>query len=250
MLNSVGLPNPGVEVWSKTDLPALTKTGARVVASLWGHTRKDFLDAARQMSQLTEPVAWEVNLSCPNLDRSNELFAFNPTLMSELLSEIREISGPDRILWAKLSPDVPDIVEVAAAAAAGSADAVTIANSVAGMKINLKRRRPALGNLYGGVSGRGVHPLIVSLVYQVHRSFPKLPIVAAGGVSSGLDAVEFMLAGASAVQVGTANFLDPRATHQVLHQLRLWCRDNGCDASDLIGRADDLEDPSPPICPA
>jgi dihydroorotate dehydrogenase (NAD+) catalytic subunit len=241
MINSVGLPNPGVTAWGSTDLPALLGLNARVVASIWGHTREEFLDAAKLLAELQGPVAWEVNFSCPNLDRSNELFAFNPALLRDLLRDIREIAGEERVLWAKLSPDVPDIVEVAEAAMQGSADAVTLANSVSGMKIDIEKRSPALGNKYGGVSGRVIHPLIVSLVYQVHAALPELPIVAAGGVFRGLDAIEFMMAGASAVQVGTANFADPRATSKVLSQVEAWCRSRGCNVRDIIGTAEALD---------
>jgi dihydroorotate dehydrogenase (NAD+) catalytic subunit len=238
MINAVGLPNPGVVAWSESHLPALLRLKARVVASLWGHTRDEFIEAAEMMARVDGPVAWEINFSCPNLNRSNELFAHNPELLAELMREIRAVGGDRRPMWAKLSPDVPDIVTIAAAAAEGSADAVTIANSVAGMMIDVDRWVPALGNKYGGVSGPIIHPLIVALVYQVHQALPDLPIVAAGGVCSGLDAVEFLLAGASAVQVGTANFADPRATHRVLTELDEWCATHATRPRDLVGKVE------------
>src|ERR1700728_3419136 len=138
MLNSVGLPNPGVQTWASEGLLRLLERGARVVASIWGHTRAEFLDAASLMSEVVGPIAWEVNLSCPNLDRSNEIFAADPGSTRSLMEEIRALCGSETVLWAKLSPDVPDIAEIAAAASEGSADAVTIANTFSGMAIDLE----------------------------------------------------------------------------------------------------------------
>ncbi len=237
MINAVGLPNPGVLRWSASHLPALLRLGARVVASVWGHTAEEFIEAATLLAAVEGPIAWEINLSCPNLNRANELFAHNVVLLRQLLLELRSVAGPGRQMWAKLSPAVPDIVAIAAAAAEGSADAVTIANTIPGMLVDIERRQPALANGYGGVSGRIIHPVIVSLVYQVHMAIPSLPVVAAGGVFSGVDAIEFLMAGASAVQVGTANFADPRATHRVLNELREWCRLHETNPRDLIGAA-------------
>lgn len=235
MLNAVGLPNPGVRAWAETHLPDLLRAGARVVASLWGHTREEFLACADALSQIEGPVAWEVNLSCPNLDRSNELFAHNALSTRSVMTEIRELAGADRVIWAKLSPSVPDIVEIAQAAAEGTADAVTIANSYPGLAIDPETGRYRLGNVVGGVSGAGVHEWIVRLVCQVHLCLPDLPVVAAGGASRGEDAAEFLVAGASAVQVGTANFYDPRATHKVLTELEAWCRKHRKSPQEMIG---------------
>jgi dihydroorotate dehydrogenase (NAD+) catalytic subunit len=151
------------------------------------------------------------------------------------MKEIRDIAGASRVIWAKLSPDVPDIVSIADAAARSGSDAVTISNSFSGMAIEVSTGKPALGNVVGGVTGAGIKPWVMTLVSRVHLALPELPIVAAGGVFSGVDAVEYLIAGASAVQVGTANFRDPRATHKVLYELRKWFGEHQSTPEAVIG---------------
>ena len=237
MLNSVGLQGPGVERWIDDDLPALRRSGARVVVSIWGRTVEDFAEAARMLARapVGSITAVEVNVSCPNLEDRNRIFAHDPVSTREVL-RATAVAGLPR--WAKLSPNTDRIVEVAEAAREGGAEAVTVANTVLGMAIDVETRRPALGAGRGGLSGAAVHPVAVRAVFDVHAALPDLPIIGVGGVSHGVDAVELLLAGAVAVQVGTANFADPRASGRVLEELTVWCADHGVAAvRDLVGEA-------------
>ncbi len=236
MINAVGLQGPGVAAWIRDDLPALVASGARVVASIWGRSVADYELAATQLAQARDQiVAVEVNLSCPNLEGRRGIFAHDPALSADVIA-VTEVCGRPR--WAKLSPNTDRLVEVAEAVQQAGAEAVTLINTVLGMVIDPLTRRPALGNGGGGLSGRAVHPVAVRAVFDVHTALPSLPIVGVGGVASGWDAVELMLAGASAVQVGTATFADPRSPWKVLDQLIAWAAQEGIDAlSSLIGTA-------------
>lgn len=225
MLNSVGLQGPGVRAWRSEHLPRLLATGARAVASIWGRTVEDYARAAEALAGAPDGVvAVEVNLSCPNLDGGAHLFAHDPAATAEVL---RATAGVARPRWAKLSPNTDRLVEVAEAAAAAGAEAVTLVNTVMGMVIDVESRRPKLGGGGGGLSGPAVHPVAVRAVHDVHAALPELPIVGVGGVADGVGAVELMLAGASAVQVGTATFADPRAVLGVLAGLEAWCERHG-----------------------
>ena len=236
MINSVGLQGPGVERWLDEDLPALVGTGADVVASIWGDTVDGYARAADLLAAAPpQIVAVEVNVSCPNTEDGMRMFAHSADATSTVMAAT---AGCGRPRWAKLSPNTPELVAVAAAAVRGGAEAVVLTNTLAGLVIDLQERRPALGGLRGGVSGAALHPVAVRAVYDVREALPELPIVGVGGVASGADAVEMLLAGASAVQVGTAIFADPRAPWRVLADLREWCRDSGVKQIDeLIGAA-------------
>lgn len=236
MLNSVGLQGPGVAAWREHGLPGLLATGATVVASIWGRTVEDYERAAAALADCpAEVVAVEVNLSCPNLDGGAHLFAHDPVAAADVMAAT---AGAGRPRWAKLSANTDRVVEVADAVAAAGAEAVTLINTLMGMVIDLGTRRPALGGGGGGLSGPAVHPVAVRTVFEVHAARPELPIVGVGGVASGEDAVELLLAGASAVQVGTASFADPRAVVAVLEGLVSWCGRHGVRRVDeLIGGA-------------
>ena len=236
MLNSVGLQNPGVEAWIESELPDLVAAGARVVASIWGFSVEAYEKAAQMLSAAAgDLVAVEVNLSCPNVESRRAMFAHSP---SGTADAIAATSGAGLPRWAKLSPNVTDLAEIAAAAEDAGAAAVTLVNTVMGLAIDPASRRPVLGNGGGGLSGAAIHPVAVRAVWDVHEARPGLPIVGVGGVSSAEDAVELMLAGASAVQVGTATFRDPKAPAKVAAGLARWCDRNGITAvSDLIGAA-------------
>jgi dihydroorotate dehydrogenase (NAD+) catalytic subunit len=238
MINSVGLQGPGVEAWLRDELPALVATGATVVASIWGRTVDEYRHAAELLSGAPQQVvAVEVNLSCPNLDGGRHLFAHDPAATAEV---IRATAGCGRPRWAKLSPNTDRIVEVAHAARSAGADAVTLVNTLLGMAIDPETRAPRLGAGGGGVSGPAIHPIAVRAVYDCHASAPDLPILGVGGVSTGDDVVEMMLAGANAVQVGTASFADPRACRRVLDELVEWCHRHGVSrAEELRGGAHD-----------
>ncbi len=236
MINSVGLQGPGVAAWRSDELPAVLETGATVVASIWGRHVADFAEAAEQLAGVdARVVAVEVNLSCPNLDGGAHLFAHDPAATAEVLRVAAAAGLP---MWAKLSANTDRVVEIAAAAQAAGAEAVTLANTLMGMVIDLDTRRPALGGGGGGVSGPAIHPVTVRTVYDCYAALPELPIVGVGGVVDGPTAVELLLAGASAVQVGTATFADPRAVGTVLEGVGAWCSRAGVTrVRDLIGGA-------------
>ena len=237
MINAVGLQGPGVERWLEHDLPPLAATGARVVASIWGRTVDDYHRAAAQLSVApAEVVAVEVNLSCPNLEGRRGIFAHDEALSRAVIegcaAELR------RPVWAKLSPNTDRVVEIAAAVVGAGAAAVTLINTVLGMALDPHTGRPALGAGGGGLSGAGVHPIAVRAVYDVRAAHPDVAIVGVGGVSTGWDAIELLLAGASAIQVGTATFADPRAPRRVAAEIDRWCVERGVErVADLVGLA-------------
>jgi dihydroorotate dehydrogenase (NAD+) catalytic subunit len=236
MINSIGLQGPGVAAWLSDELPAVLDTGARVVVSIWGTTVGDYERAAKMLLDAPDGViAVEVNVSCPNHHDRDRMFAHSPATTAEAV-EASSVCGLP--MWAKLSPNVSDIASIAAAAAGAGAEAVTLVNTVLGMAIDPETRRPRLGAGGGGLSGPAIHPVAVRAVHDVHAALPELPIVGVGGVARGVDAVELMLAGASAVQVGTATFADPRSVERVRDELEDWCRAHGVSAvRDLIGDA-------------
>ncbi len=222
MLNAVGLQGPGVEAWRRDELPELMQTGASVVASIWGTTVEEYGEAAALLADAPEQlVAVEVNLSCPNVETRASMFAHDP---ASTAAAVEAAGAAGRPLWAKLSPNVTDLVPVARAANEAGAEAVTLVNTLMALSIDPETRRPRLGTEGGGLSGPAIHPVAVRAVWDVHRAVPQLPIVGVGGVASGADAVEMMLAGASAVQVGTATFAEPGAAGRVLAELEDWCR--------------------------
>ncbi len=239
MINSVGLQGPGVAAWLADDLPALMATGARVVASIWGGSVDEYRRAADMLAAAPDGVvAVEVNLSCPNTDAGRDLFAHSA---DGTRAAVEATAGCGRPRWAKLSPNVTHLDEVAAAAHVAGAEAVTLVNTVLGMAIDPETRRFRLGSgpRGGGLSGPAIHPIAVRAVFDVHRALPDLPIVGVGGVSGGADAAELMLAGASAVQVGTATFADPRAPHRVLRELQGWAARQGvAHIDEVIGEVD------------
>jgi dihydroorotate dehydrogenase (NAD+) catalytic subunit len=207
------------------------------VASIWGRTIEEFEKAARQLASApADVVAIEVNLSCPNLDGGAHLFANDAADTSHAIGAV--VAAQDRAVWAKLTAHTTDIVSIARSAQQAGAAAVTVTNTLLGMAIDPTTRRYRLGSTAGGagLSGRAIHPVAVRAVHDIHAALPALPIVGVGGVASGTDAVELLLAGASAVQVGTATFADPRAPVRVLDELRDWCAANGVTTvTEIIG---------------
>ena len=219
MINSVGLQGPGVEAWRREQLPKLIDAGARVVASIWGRSIDDYRRAAEQLAGCPrEVVAVEINLSCPNTEAGGELLAHDPEASAATVEAVAAAGLPR---WAKLSPNTSRVAEVAAAVQAAGAEAVTLVNTLLGMAIDpvTGAYRLGSGERGGGVSGPAIHPIAVRIVHDVHRTLPDLPIVGVGGIASGEDAVEMLRAGASAVQVGTATFADPRTPARVLAEL-------------------------------
>jgi dihydroorotate dehydrogenase (NAD+) catalytic subunit len=238
MLNSVGLQGPGVEAWLERDLPKLEAAGARVVASIWGTSVEGYGKAAAMLAGApASVVAVEVNLSCPNVEARRSVFAHSAAATAEAMEAAAACGRPR---WAKLSPNVTDLTEIAAAALGAGAEALTLVNTVMGMAIDPVTRRPRLGGGGGGLSGPAMHPVAVRAVYECRNAFPDAPIVGVGGVASGVDAAELLVAGASAVQVGTATFADPRAPTRVLAELEHWCRrQNVTSIAELIGASHD-----------
>ncbi len=227
MINSVGLQGPGVAAWMEEDLPRLAAAGARVVASIWGRRTEDFAEAAAMLAGASGVVAVEVNVSCPNIEDRSRMFAHDPRATAEVVAAVGEHCPLPR--WAKLSPNVGDVAEVAGAALSAGAEAVTLVNTVLAMAIDVERRAPVLGSGSGGggLSGPAVHPVAVRAVFDVRAAFPDAAIVGVGGVRTGVDAVELIMAGADAVQVGTATFRDPRAPLRVLEEVESWCARHG-----------------------
>jgi dihydroorotate dehydrogenase (NAD+) catalytic subunit len=225
MINAVGLQGPGIEYWLANVLPGLLATGATVIVSIWGRSLEDYRSAAEQLAAAPDGVvAVEVNLSCPNLEGRGSIFAHDADLSAAVIAATAACGRPR---WAKLSANTDRIIEVASAVHDAGAEAVTCINTLLGMSFDPRTRRPALGAGGGGLSGRAIHPVAVRAVHDVHRALPDLPIVGVGGVGSGWDAVELLLAGASAVQVGTATFADPRAPLNVQRELLDWMRAQG-----------------------
>ncbi len=241
MLNSVGLQGPGVQAWLDDDLPPLLAAGARVVASIWGSRVGELARAAELLAGApSQVVAVEVNLSCPNLDDRRHMFAHSASATAEAMAAT---AGCRRPRWAKLSPNVADLCEVAGAALQGGAEALTLVNTVPAMAIDPVTRRPRLGGGVAGLSGPAIRPVAVRAVHDCRAAFPGAAIVGVGGVARGADAAELLVAGANAVQVGTASFADPRAPARVLAELARWCQDNGVQRVDaLTGAAHERAD--------
>ena len=220
MINSVGLSGPGVAAWRRDHLPALRRRGARVVGSIWGRSVAEFAEAAAAMRG-ADVVALEVNASCPNLEDRAGIFAHSPEMTARIVVAAAAARLP---LWVKLSPNTPELVEVARAAVAAGASALVLVNTVVGMVIDIETRRPALGNGGGGVSGAGIFPVALRAVYDCHAALPETPLVAVGGIGRGEDAIAMVMAGASAVEVGTATFANPRAPWLVAEAAAEWMR--------------------------
>lgn len=238
MLNAVGLQGPGVAAWLRDDLPPLLDTGAAVVASIWGRSVDDYRRAADLLADAPAGViAVEVNLSCPNVEDRAGMFAHS-TEATEAAMAVT--AGCGRPRWAKLSPNTGDLVPIVDAAVRGGAEAVTLVNTVMGMAIDPATGRYRLGNGGGGLSGAAIHPVAVRAVHDVAAARPDVPIVGVGGVTDAETAAELLVAGASAVQVGTATFGDPRTPGRVATDLVTWCRDHGHhDLTRLIGAVHD-----------
>ena len=236
MLNAIGLQNPGVEAWLANDLPWLRERGARVVASIAGNSVDDFQQVTRALTRSGGDTiaAVEVNLSCPNVEERGLVFACSAPDSAEVVRAVtREARVP---VLAKLTSDVTDIVAVARAVVAAGADGLTLINTLLGMAIDPDTGRPELANTYGGLSGPAIRPIAIRNVHQVHNALPDVPILGCGGARTVTDVVQFLRAGASAVSVGTATFVDPFVTARLATQLRDWCAQRGiADVRELIG---------------
>jgi dihydroorotate dehydrogenase (NAD+) catalytic subunit len=234
MINAVGLSGPGIDAWREMYLPDLLATGATVVGSIWGRNIGEFADAAAAIKG-ANIAALEVNASCPNLEDRSSIFAHSASATSEIVSATKVAGVP---LWVKLSPNTPDLVAIAGAAIEAGADALVLVNTVVGLAIDIENRSAALGNGGGGVSGPGILPIALRAVYECRVAYPQIPIVGVGGISSGEDAVAMMMAGANAVEVGTATFANPRAPWIIQNQLEKWLQKHSVSSvSEIIGAA-------------
>ena len=236
MINSVGLQGPGLSEWAETKMPSLIKSGATIVLSIWGRSIQEYEEAAKFCSDLpSEVVAIEVNVSCPNVEDRGKIFAHSSSMTRSVLDATKSVNRPR---WAKLSPNTTDLVEIAHAAIDGGADALTLVNTLLGMVIDVETGRPLLGAGGGGLSGPAIRPVAVRSVYDVREALPDIPIIGVGGIASSVHALEFIMAGANAVQIGTANFADPRISKKVVKGLSRWCRKNTVgELSSIVGKS-------------
>ncbi len=228
MINSVGLQGPSIKTWSEKYLPGIEKCGAKAVVSIWGRNISEFREAAMEVSNIAEDsesiIAIEVNASCPNLENRKRIFSHDKEVTKELVSEVKSRSGYLPV-WIKLSPNTPDIVDIGGAAVERGAEVLVLTNTLVGFAIDTDSGKPVLGNKYGGVSGHALHSVAVRAVNECRLEFPKVGIVGVGGVFDAKDAIEFMMAGANAVGIGTALFKNPRAPWKILNGMVSYCED-------------------------
>lgn len=232
MLNAIGLQNPGIDVFVKRDIPFLKQFDTKIIVNVCGKTTEDYVDVVERLAD--EPVDMlEINISCPNVKEGGIAFGQDPKAVEAITKAVKKAAKQPVIM--KLSPNVTDITVMAKAAEAGGADVLSLINTLTGMKIDIHRRTFALANKTGGMSGPAVKPVAVRMVYQVAQAV-KVPIIGMGGIMNAEDALEFILAGATAVSVGTANFVNPHATVEVAKGIEAYMRRYGVeDINDLIG---------------
>ena len=232
MLNAIGLQNPGLDTFVKRDIPFLKQYDTRIIVNVCGKTEEDYVDAVEKLGE--QPVDMlEINISCPNVKEGGIAFGQVPAMAERITKAVKKVAKQPVIM--KLSPNVTDITEMAKAVEAGGADAVSLINTITGMKIDINRRTFAVANKTGGLSGPAIKPVAVRMVYQTANAV-KLPIIGMGGIASAEDALEFLMAGATMVSVGTANFNDPMTTIKVIDGIKDYCARNGiADVKELIG---------------
>jgi len=234
MLNAIGLANVGVEAFCQEKLPRLRERGITVVANIFATTVSDFVALAARLERETGVAALELNVSCPNVDHGGLEFGRDPKAAAEVTAAVRAASSLP--VWVKMSPEAGDLVAVGRACQDAGADALTAINTIRGMVIDIKRRRPQIANRTGGLSGPALRPIAVRMVWELSQALD-IPIIGIGGISRWQDAVEFLLAGASAIQVGTASFADPLASKKVLAGVAAYCAEHEVTPTQLIGAA-------------
>jgi dihydroorotate dehydrogenase (NAD+) catalytic subunit len=238
MLNSIGLQGPGIDSFIANDLAWLAEHRVRTAVSIAGGRAEEFVELARRLYGHPAVSMLEVNISCPNVESRGQVFACDALASSRVIGAVRRAADPDQPVFAKLSPDVTDIVHIARACADAGADGFSLINTLLGMVIDTDTLGPALGGVTGGLSGPAIRPVAVRCVWQVHHALPHFPIIGMGGIRSGLDALQFVLAGASAVSVGTAVFGDPTAPIRILAELEAALDERGfASLADAVGFA-------------
>jgi dihydroorotate dehydrogenase (NAD+) catalytic subunit len=238
MLNSIGLQGPGIDAFLENDIPWLVANSAKIVVSIAGETVDEYGVLARRLRAVPGISAVEVNISCPNVENRGQVFACHPDTATAVIESVRRNIGGELPIVAKLSPDVTNIVEIAQSVINAGVDGLALINTLLGMVIDTNTMKPKLAGKTGGLSGPAIRPIAVRAIYQVHQAFPNTPIVGMGGVASGRDAFELVLAGASAVSIGTATFGNPTAVLQIRDQLSALLLEKGItDFRDAIGFA-------------
>lgn len=232
MLNAIGLQNPGIDVFLSRDLPFLKPFDTAKIINVCGHTEEEYLGAVERLNDSIADIL-EINISCPNVKAGGITFGTDPVMVEKITKAIKSISR--KPVFMKLSPNVTDITEIARAAEAGGADGISLINTLMGMKIDIQRRKCLLANKTGGLSGPAIKPVAVRMVYQVSKCV-SVPLIGMGGIASAEDAIEFMMAGATAVSVGTANFRNPRVTEEIVSGIETFMRENHIDdIREIIG---------------
>ena len=233
MLNSIGLQNPGVEHLKEHELPWLRDVGATIIVNVSGHSFGEYVDVLEALEQGDQVDAYEINISCPNVDAGGMAIGTDPASVEKVIGMCRATTSKPMIV--KLTPNVTDITEIARAAVSAGADALSLINTVMGMAIDANRRKPQLARVVGGLSGPAIKPIALRMVWETHKAVD-VPLLGMGGIATGIDAVEFMLAGATAVAVGTANFNNPSATIEVIDGIAAYCEQQGVgNVNELIG---------------
>ena len=238
MLNSIGLQGPGIDTFLEKDIPWLVEQKAKIIVSIAGETVDEYGVLSRRLRAVSGISAVEVNISCPNVENRGQVFACHPDTAVSVIEAVKRNIGGELPIVAKLSPDVTDIVEIAASVINAGVDGLALINTLLGMVIDINTMKPKLAGKTGGLSGPAIRPVAVRAIYQVHQAFPNIPIVGMGGVASGRDALELILAGASAVSIGTATFGNPNAAMQIKEELAELLTQKGFnDFRDAIGFA-------------
>lgn len=235
MINAIGLQNVGADAFVDEKMPFLRKLkGPRVLVNLAGESMDEYVELARRLDKVPGIDGFELNISCPNCDRGGIEFGVDPKLTFEVVRRVRKVTK--KFLMPKLSPNVTDVVVIAKAAADAGADALSLINTIVAIAVDAKRRTPRISTIKGGLSGPAVKPVALRMVWQVHRALPKMPLVGLGGIMNATDAAEFILCGASAVQIGTANYVDPKTGLNVIQGLQRYMKEQKIKTiSDFVG---------------
>ena len=233
MINAIGLQNVGIEDFLKEKVPALKEISSNIVANIWGKSEGEYVEIAKRMSENVEIDTLELNISCPNISKGGIEFGVDPNVAENLTEKVRKVTNKD--LWVKLSPSSSNIAEMAKSVEGAGADAVSLINSIPSMVIDVKRRRPRIANVIGGLSGPAIRPIAVRMVYQAAKAV-KIPVIGIGGINNANDALEFIIAGASGIQIGTASFIRPSVFKEIIEDLHNFLEDEKIEnITELIG---------------